>query len=581
VVHNGRMNERTGQTSVMLNDHNLTPAETLRLHRLGRELRLTDQILSVDLDSLAVVDHGPAPAWTTLEGDRIMFAMDKMPMPTSRADVAVWLGTNAHELGHCLFSPRRGSMLMQRVMQAEQVHLRGIADLHNICEDQRQERLLLARFAPWQTYLTAALGYHLSTDTDAGFVLVAGRTWLPAAVRDQARARFAATFGAWSAQQVAEIVGDYQRLTDPGDSESDEAWDLLERLHELFGTHIPHLPTKCRPIEGGEPDTSDASAACPPAADEDSEDEDSEDEDSEDSEDSEDEPGAGSLAKQISRAAAGQIAQDTDAELDSMLDVLQSGRGAGDEVDGREPVGSYQPLTDTARRLHHEIADALVELKDDAEPGWDKRTDSGRLNVRRLLNPLADADQLFDRYEPGHLDSTELELVLLVDVSGSMHSQMFSLAEATWAIRHAMDDLEGTATVLAFEAGQHRVLAGPGDRPDDRLFVSHPGGGTNPHSALIEAYRLLSESTRRHRLAVILTDGSWSQNEQSEQVIRAMNEAGMITVCALLGPVAGPSFHECSHGDRIDDPSGLARLFARVAAEQMGCDPVIRGRGAP
>ena len=49
-----------------------------------------------------------------------------------------------------------------------------------------------------------------------------------------------------------------------------------------------------------------------------------------------------------------------------------------------------------------------------------RRTPSGRLNVHRVLDPRSDPDAWFDRYEPGQLETTELELVLLVDISGSM-----------------------------------------------------------------------------------------------------------------------------------------------------------------
>src|SRR5215467_7922890 len=135
---------RTGTTNVNLPSDAFTPYEVLRITRLARELRLTNQILSTDLDTVSVEQNGPAPAWTSLEGDHVSFAALRMPKPRSRTDVAVWLGTNAHELGHVLYSPRRGSVLMQRVIEADRTFMTGLAQLHNIVEDQRQERLILA-----------------------------------------------------------------------------------------------------------------------------------------------------------------------------------------------------------------------------------------------------------------------------------------------------------------------------------------------------------------------------------------------------------------------------------------------------
>jgi len=595
--------KRQGTTNIDVRQAGLAPTDLLRLGRLARELRLTDQILSVDLDSVSIVDHGPAPAWTTLDGDHIHFALSRMPAPESGLDVAVWLGTNAHELGHVLYSPRRGSELMCRVVEGEAIHLQGIANLHNIVEDQRQERLLLGRFAAWRPYLIAALGHHLVVEDDAAWILLAGRTWLPAGTRAAARARFAAAFSEAAAAEIAEIVGTYQRLTDPGDTEAGDAWALLLRLHALLDTAIPPPSAPCQTIDGGEPEIDDAGTDAPPTADEaeaeqpggaEGEGEQASPEGEQASPEGEQAEGDGAggeggsgtsegrgdpqrgrsgagLRRELSAVAAEAIAADADAaaDLSSVLAALRSGP-AGDAPRGDGGSGEYRPVTDIARRLRHEIADALLDLKDAVEPGWLKRTDSGRLNVRRLADPGTDADELFDRYDPGLLDAADTELVLLLDASGSMRTSMPALAEATWAIRHAIDDLEGTATVIAWDSGPHRVLAAPGERPDDRMFVADAMGGTLPTSALAEAYRITADSPARNRLVVILTDGEWGEGAVAGQLIAGLNEAGVVTVLAALGPYAKDNAHGCTHFARIEVPADLARLFGTVAAEQIG-----------
>jgi uncharacterized protein with von Willebrand factor type A (vWA) domain len=220
--------------------------------------------------------------------------------------------------------------------------------------------------------------------------------------------------------------------------------------------------------------------------------------------------------------------------------------------------------------LWHDVSDALLDLKDESEPGWLKRTDSGRLNVRRLLNPNADADELFDRYEPGMMDASEMEAIVLVDVSSSMNGSTHALAEALWAIRRSVDDLEGRCTVFTYNSGPYGVID---DRPDGRMFVPHASGGTVPESALVEAFRLIAGSQERNRLVVILTDGAWS-GWRNDDIIRAMNEHGVITVCALLG--VNPEFveqyggfHGATFGAIVNDPTELAPLFRRVAADRI------------
>ena len=603
---------RRGKTTVTAPD--LTPERRLRLQRLGMELRLTDQILSPDVEAITIAADGPAPAWTTLDGDHIHFALDQMPHPRSRAEVAVWLGTNAHELGHVLYSPRRHSPLMDRIIEGDRTFLRGIAQLANIVEDQRQERLLLAHFAPWRTYLTAALAHHLVADDDSAWLLMCGRTWLPADVRAHARARFVLHRSDKIADEVAAVIGDYQLLTDPGTTESAEAWALLNRLHSIFDGAMPEaLPHSCVLIEGGEPDTDTDDAiedGWPTAGDEPEPGDDESDDTPASGDESDDnreadatggsskatsqpdasEPGEGGgsgagnesaappgpistrkLRAELNDAVDAQLHDDESPaadELDSILDTLRNG-GASDQLTGDGAAGSYVLASDEARRLHREVADALLDLKDQSEPGWVRRTDSGRLNAARLANPRIDLDSLFDRFEPGQMDASELDVAVLLDVSGSMSTSMDRLGEAAWAIRHAVDDLEGECSVIAWESGPHRVMAHPGERPDDRMFVPRPLGGTEPLSALTEAYGRLANSSARNRLMVILTDGDW-YTEQGAEVIAAMNDAGIVTVCALLGNDAGTSLHRCTYGARIDDPLELARLFGRIAHERIG-----------
>jgi Mg-chelatase subunit ChlD len=599
---------RQGTTNVAIQDESYTPQELVRLMRLGRELRLTDQILSIDLDTLSIVEDGPAPGWTTLDGDHVSFALSKMPFPKGASEVAVWLGTNAHELGHVLFSPRRYSPLMQRVIDGDGF-MPGLAKLHNILEDQRQERLILGRFSPWRAYLIAALGHHIVVNDSSAWLLLCGRTWLPETIRVQAKARFVVAYNQTIADEVAVIVGEYQRLTDPGVVECDDAWDLLERLYNLLPA-MPSLPSGgCTVMTGGTPDTGDVEGDAPPTADEaegegngqgDGEDQESNGQDegeagkesSPDTGNDETSDGGGvgnttaqpplsteDVRKTLQQAAGKQLEKDeaTKQDMDGVLDALRNGRGAGDDIDGAAPMGKFEEVTGKARLLHHEVGDALLDLKDASEPGWNRRTDSGRLKVSRVLNPHIGPEGWFDRYQPGQMDSSELEMVLLLDVSGSMSGYTHSLSEATWAIRQSVDDLEGKCTVLTYCSGPHRVLSKPSDRPDGRMFSLTAWGGTDPKSALEEAYNILVESQMRNRLCVILTDGCWwepswtaSNKRTPNQMIEAINQAGITTVIALLGGSTGDEQHGCQFAAKIDNPIELARLFRRVAAAKIG-----------
>jgi hypothetical protein len=154
-----------------------------------------------------------------------------------------------------------------------------------------------------------------------------------------------------------------------------------------------------------------------------------------------------------------------------------------------------------------------------------------------------------------------------------MHQNTLALAEATYAIRHAVDDLEGVITVITWDSGPHRILAAPGVRPDGRMFVPAATGGTQPKTAIREAYRLLAAADAKNRLFIIMTDGDWFTDQDNDETIAALGEAGVTTVCALLGSDFSGStgnFHGCQYGTVIDDPTELALLFRKIAAERIG-----------
>ena len=87
---------------------------------MGRTVRLTDQMLSDDIDTLAIVETGSAPAWTEVTGDRITINAGMMPRLTSRTNVAVWLGTNraTNCLFHSILYPARPRTQLVRRVQS-------------------------------------------------------------------------------------------------------------------------------------------------------------------------------------------------------------------------------------------------------------------------------------------------------------------------------------------------------------------------------------------------------------------------------------------------------------------------------
>ena len=576
------VDQRHGTTKVFVD--NCTPEEQVRLFRLGREIRLTDQILSDDLATVTIVEDGPAAAWTSLEGDHITFSMAHMPMPKGRKELAIWLGTNAHELGHVLFTPRRNSLLMRRLKDAEEVLYPGIRRVWNVLEDQREERLLIGRFSPWKGYLIAGLTHHLTRHLNHNsWFLFCGRTWMPDEVRARSRAAFATYWGVSVADQITTLVSRFQKLPDPGEYDAQEAFEIVGRIYDLIGSPEGG---DCGggDIRDGEPCTDGEDDDAPPTGDEAGE----PCTDGEKGDGTDEGTGAGkehsgskhddaldedAIRKLLEEAVKDIVEHDeeTAKDLDNVEDALDQARNGG-EVEGGTPVGRMIGVTDRARFLWHDVGDALLDLKEKSEPAWIKRVDNGRLNVGRYVTGCDD-DELFDRYEPGQMDASDLEVCLLVDVSGSMGQHIMQLGESVWAMRRAVEDLDGRITVLSYEGGHnHQVLCRPGDRCDDRMFVPQALGGTEPTSAIKQGWTALSDSEARNKLLIILTDGHW-WSTVGDTIINSMNKREIVTVMAVLGrgskDLDKAGLHGCQYGAGVRDPFALARLFRRIAAERI------------
>lgn len=653
--------QRTGSNPV--NVKTFDPQARLRYRRMGRTLRLTDQLLSADIDSLSIVDIDEtgrgAPAWTSADGARITINASKMPRLETRRQVAVWLGTNAHELFHNLYTPRTDSPLMRRVHAAERSYAPGIHRSWNVLEDQRIERLGLTRYAAWRGYLVAALAHHIPVTHPESWVLVAGRTWLASDARAIARASFVATNGESNAQRCAELIGAYQRMWDPGYDDADEAWALLNDFHERFGESIPPKGG-CggNTIEAGEPELGDDGDQSYPSADEADEDEDEGDDgdgsggESDDDEFDDDEsegdgseggkPGDGdgddrsdadgdgdndgdesdegsgsdgdgdddgegdfdgesdesdagdegesekgdgdeagdgvsgesdgegidvdprTMDEAIADAVDEALGEDeTATDLDRVVDSLANGVSGRGDLPRTE--GTWIEATDVARRLSRGVSAVLADIRDDCEASWIRRTDTGRFSVERWATEDWTPDDVFDQFDAGAMDATSLEVVLVLDISGSMSSSIHRLVEATWAIRHAVDHVEGTCTVVAF-GDDASTMFEASDRPDGRMLLPRLEGSTNPDEAIREAHRIVADSRATNRIVIILTDGSWWSPAGAKAAMSAIRETGAIT--SLIGLGADTRKH-------IEPMSAFADVV-RVIGESTELVPIFK-----
>ena len=201
----------------------------------------------------------------------------------------------------------------------------------------------------------------------------------------------------------------------------------------------------------------------------------------------------------------------TDSELAATL-ADQAKTLEGMELDGYDesnrplsaPDNNYVVARDALRQ-------SLDRLQTLLEAEWIDQQKSGRLSIRRWVAAQSPRQQLevFRKYIPDEVDETGIDVVGLIDQSGSMGSMMDHASQVMWAIASAVRLTGNASTIIGF-SDNAEVLIGRKQTLSDSMYLSFGTiGGTNPRPALEMADAVFADSEMPNRLLFIVTDGEW------------------------------------------------------------------------
>lgn len=227
------------------------------------------------------------------------------------------------------------------------------------------------------------------------------------------------------------------------------------------------------------------------------------------------------------------------------------------------------------RKASTKMHEVLREIKVELEETHRNRQVSGQIDPKRYLARQPWDVDFFRSYDPGELEETDIECVILVDQSGSMGGSMDKVSGALWAAKKALEDLDARVTVLGF-ADRCYMLYGPedkGDKTEMRVFGCH--GGTRPKETLTEAYKVFSQSKRKIKLMLTLTDGEWFDHAvdvgKSDMLVKAINGLEVTTQLQYLGSGRGRAIESHHHQSSIiiNDPKALAEAAVQMVEKSM------------
>lgn len=515
------------------------------------------------------------PAYTA-EGRHIKIMEFPGQNMTSTKGLVVANGLNYHELCHVMYTPGQGTRLLREVVQA------GLHPAYNVLEDQRIESIITTKFPSTRPYLTATCAEYFITRADdamkdQAWTIISGRKYLPKNMRHALRSRFVKATSPKLAADFDRVIGEYRQLrfgVMPSQLVVDEAMRLIKEYDDLLtksGLSAPSLPNPfahgARPVagtggggKGAEVDVNVPAGAVDKA----------DKGGNSGAENGAEGNGEGGKDKSGgSGAGTGGTGPDGDLDraLKSTLESVMSNTDVQIEVkaqsktvnsrgrhfDGLLPTAAHNTVRpdSTIAAQSRSFAKQLSRLVVDQDPGFERHKDSGRLNINRVLRGDS-IDSVFDQWSEGKQDAESLEVVVLLDASGSMDHQMRGACEAVWAVKNAVDSLPSHAarcTVIKFDTSA-KFLYRPNDRSTHEARAIGTGGGTNPHSALQEAFRILALTDRHKRILITVSDGAWSYPDESEAIIRKINKLGAVTAALFLSKVSAETFNSWNEDTR-------------------------------
>lgn len=233
----------------------------------------------------------------------------------------------------------------------------------------------------------------------------------------------------------------------------------------------------------------------------------------------------------------------------------------------RSKYASQNPVSAETLQAARSFGRELELLRAEYDPGWNMRTDQGRLNVQRYMTGKVDPDEAFDEWDMGRDDVTDIECVILLDISGSMAPHIENAYQSMWAIKRALDKINAATTVVAFGSrGYETLVYSANEQAKSTYTHAGLGGGTEPIQALRYARSVLGQSDRAIKILLPITDGAWSDSEESDKIITQCRQAGVLTALGMIGARSNVmqdttiDTHGCEVAVPIDNMSELFQL---------------------
>lgn len=603
----------TGRRRVEVYNDGEMDKDTERVHRMCQVSGKFASTLALRHITADISDdiYGDAPAWS--DSNSITFQRHKIGDVSDPEVVASLKGLTLHEVSHILLTPRYGSNL------GKDVQKNGLWRAFNALEDQRIEMYMTTKYGSTSPWLVATIAKHLLNKPQqvvVAYPLTHGRKYLSKDLRDAVRNAYEDQA---NVAEIGTLIDDYIKLNLGDPTTYSDAMRIIRRYDELvngLAAQNPEYPfhnkgwSRIQDPNGhdsrpeGEWKSSSVSKPLSKAEQESvikrmgNGDNPEETEDdapmydapptpNQDKPVDGDSPSAG-VSGHGQETITDILRRDFDRVLKTKAQDIQTAikQFTGEvELNGKPLPPPRQPewvidenVTPAAIQASKSFGAELTRLRADYDPGWDRRTESGKLNVQRYVTGC-EVDEAFDTWDMGREDAVDIECVILLDTSGSMGYVMRSAYESMWAIKRAMDKINASTTVVLYS---HRteLLYSANERAGLKMRYAGMGNSTQPLKALRYARSVLGNSKRAIKICIAITDGWWDDAKACDAILAQFRKAGVLTSLAYMegnmdwqGPNYVPRIdsHGCEVAVHITEPRdlfGLAKAMVKTGIQR-------------
>ena len=225
----------------------------------------------------------------------------------------------------------------------------------------------------------------------------------------------------------------------------------------------------------------------------------------------------------------------------------------------------YRRLPVHMKGIKSSVVSEFARLRENCDPGWRTRVDSGRLNIQRYIS-TEEPDTAFDVWNEGNTDAVDIEAVICVDVSPSMTHRIEETLEGMWVLKSALDAINANCTVISWSTGA-KILYEASEKASSVYYRSvYTHGMTDPKDAIYQTAAILHDSNRSKKILITITDGEY-YNYDLDVFVKNLSASGVHTSFLYIpngssGPLTQTHGHSVSA--TVSDPKSIVQFVREL-----------------